>query len=313
MHKPITWKLSGGSIRLLPERGRILGYSLGDTEALWSPKSVDTDWNLGGERLWLGPESDWFWKRTDKVDFDHYQIPGPLDPDGWTTEESGPHHCDVGIELSLRCPHADKRIDLRIRRQFAPLPDASFADGATGLGLRIRTQMEILGGTRGQPVDLWSLLQVPFGGQMWIPARGAAPYRDYFDPCPADDIRREKGTYRLRIGGGSLFKIGLRPRDVHGRVAYVRPVGDDWLVLERSFPLHPCLRYCDCPLSDLNTQGDALQFFNDGGSFGEFGEMEHRSPALVCGQGPQSLDETTFTRIVRYDKDAFEAWKVDFI
>ena len=28
-----------------------------------------------------------------------------------------------------------------------------------------------------------------------------------------------------------------------------------------------------------DTQGDALQFFNDGESFGCFGEMEHRSPS----------------------------------
>jgi hypothetical protein len=283
--------------------------TVGQHEALWSPAEVAASWNLGGERLWLGPEADWFWKKTDAVDFGNYQVPPGFDPDEWKVTEKADGRCASERTLTLRCPHSGHFLDLLIRRRFDLLPGSSLQKSAGGIALQTTTALEVLQGTPGQRVDLWSILQLPFGGNLVLPVLGTPSPRDYFDPCPSSEMKQISGGFSLRIGGSSVFKIGLGPEQVVGRMAYVRPVKEGTLVLERSFPVHRALHYCDAPLDALETQGDAVQFFNDGGSYGCFGEMEHHSPSLVCGAGPQSLVESTITTARLLDAAGFSSWQ----
>lgn len=293
----ITWTTPHGKIHLLPERGRVLGLEVNGHPALWSPKESSAAWNLGGERLWLGPESEWFWKKTDKVDFANYQVPPPLDPDNWTVTGTSHGWCDAEVSLTLtNAGGRNRSLSLALRRQFSLLGEQNMVAGQSSIGIQTVTTMEILGGTPGVAVDLWSILQVPLGGEMQVPLLEAPTVRDYFSPCPPDEISTKDGLLCLKIRGTNIFKIGLPPAEVAGRTSYVRPVEGGQLVITRSFPVHPGLHYCDAPLSDPDSQGDAAQFFCDDGSFGGFGELEHRSPAIVCGQGPQSISETTITR-----------------
>jgi hypothetical protein len=292
----ITWTTPHGKIHILPERGRVLGLEINGHPALWSPKESSAAWNLGGERLWLGPESEWFWKKTDKVDFANYQVPPPLDPDNWTVTATGDGWCHAELSLTLtNAAGEDRSIDLILRRQFSLLADRSKEAGNPSIGIQTTTTVEILGGTPGVAVDLWSILQVPLGGEMQVSLLAAPTVRDYFSPCPPEEISTKNGLLFLKIRGTNIFKIGLPPSQVAGRIRYARPVKGGQVVIARSFPVHPGLHYCDAPLNDLKSQGDAAQFFCDDGSFGGFGEMEHRSPAIVCGEGPQSFSETSIT------------------
>jgi hypothetical protein len=116
----------------------------------------------------------------------------------------------------------------------------------------------------------------------------------------------------IAMRGTAAFKLGIAPSRAAGRLAYVRAVDGGHLVLARSIPVHPGLRYCDAPLHALGTQGDAFQFYCDDGSFGPFGELEHRTPAIFCGTGPQRFAETAVTRLMLLDNAAYAGWLFEF-
>ncbi|MBU3666542.1 MAG: hypothetical protein FGM15_11800 [Chthoniobacterales bacterium] len=311
--QPVVWSTPSGRVSLLPSRGRILQIEAEGQPCFWNPPQVTASWNLGGERLWVGPEYSWFWKQTERLDFEQYQVPPGLDPDRWSVTALSANACEASLQLDLRCHHADRHLRLHILRRFELLDDEALALRGAAAGLAVTTSMQIHGGTPGQAADLWSLIQVPAGGKMLMPLAGPAKARDYFDPCPPGEIDEAGGFFSLNIGGSAVFKIGVGPDRIAGRIAYVRAVGGRWLVLERSFPVHAALPYCDAPLDAQGTQGDAAQFFNDGGKFGVFGEMEHRSPAIHCGRGPQSLGETTITTAALLDPGELDAWKEQFL
>jgi len=192
MNSPIQWKTESGSVSISPEHGRVLGIEISGHQALWRPAAFDGGWNIGGERLWIGPEVDWFWQRVGKPDFSLYQVPADLNPDRWTVSRRDADSCRSEIEVSLQCAHRDARVRLGISRTFELIPPSGI-ESRSGLAFRISTSLEILDGTAGQPVDLWSILQVPFGGSMVIPTVGSHVARDHFAPCPASEFTSSPG------------------------------------------------------------------------------------------------------------------------
>ncbi|MCX6970726.1 MAG: hypothetical protein NTV93_11350 [Verrucomicrobia bacterium] len=313
MNTPTTWKTESGSVSISPERGRVLGIEVAGHQALWSPPEVTAAWNLGGERLWIGPEADWHWQRLGTPDFAHYKVPPALDPDIWSVEQSRDGFFSGSVDIAVRSPHRDAHLTVRLTRSVELLPVEDLAAPGSGIALRTCTGMEILDGTPGQPVDFWSLLQIRSGGSLLIPSVGRAVPRDYFSPTPPSELSVHPTHTEIHIRGLAIFKTGISAAHSAGRVAYARPVQGGQLVLARSFPVYPELFYCDSPLDALDTQGDALQFFCDDGSFGGFGELEHRSPALRCGIGPQSFAEVATTRLMLLSDSEFSDWKNQWI
>ena len=61
--KTLVWKTSAGTITLLPQRGRVLQVTVAGQDAFWVNPNWTGDWNVGGDRLWVGPEISWFWKK----------------------------------------------------------------------------------------------------------------------------------------------------------------------------------------------------------------------------------------------------------
>ncbi len=295
----ITWQSSAGRLTLLPERGRMLQAEVGGHSAFWvNPNPGDT-WNVGGDRLWCAPESDWNWKTLGPFDFTQYEVPAAMDPGEWKITEESEDRCTMEMLARLRHQHRATDVTVRVTRSF----ERFAATTPQTLAFRTENLLEIVGGTPGQWVGIWGLIQLPAGGWLQVATHGHAAFRDYFSPTPAHHWQQQENAVVFHLTGDCQFKAGFLPENVTGRLTYDRAVSCGRLRIERQAAILPWRHYADRPLGATNPQGattpqgDAIQLYNDGGEFGGFGEMEYHTPALQVGNGPQVLTDSILTTI----------------
>lgn len=305
----IQWNQGQNVMTVLPERGRIWQVSINHQEAFWINPSWAGDWNPGGDRLWVSPEIDWFWGTRKQPDFSQYTVPAPVDPGRWRVDRQARGFCRIHQVATIRHRHRSTTLRCELARSFTLVhpPDDCELDQA--LAYQTDNELRILDGQKGQPIGLWSLLQVPNGGEVVIPCRQRPASRLHFGSVPAALKERGKRELRFRITGDQQYKIGVRNESVTGHIAYARPVGNNYLVIYRRFFPQPWRCYCDRPMDAQQTPGDAVQVYNDGGAFGGFGEMEYHTPSLTVGQGPDRLLDTSLTIVGLLPRQRWRSWQ----
>jgi hypothetical protein len=262
------WSWPGGHLELLPDRGRIAQVVLGGEPAFWAPDQPD-GWNVGGDRLWLGPERDWFWASDSRENLDDHVVPQGIDPGRWTAELAD-RHAVLSAEVGLTHRRTDDVTKVRLRRVIDLL--VAEPDRVT---YQVTTVVDVVS---GRPVSAWSILQVPDGGVLDIALSGPLTYRNYLDPLDPAQISDHGDRAELRLTGERMVKIGLPPDVCAGRLRYSRPVATGVLQVERELDVRPDRHYCDLPVN-ADGQGDAIQVFDDDGHYGGYAELEHHSPA----------------------------------
>jgi len=309
MSDKIIWQSAGGEIELLPANGRVLQARVGEHRAFWTNDQWSGDWNAGGDRLWLGPEVSWFWKSVEKFDVTQHEVPAAIDPGAWHVISSDDDHCNLEQEVLLRHRRREAWARVHIERRFAPVDLAEAPLWKSQVAYETANTLRILDGTPGERIDLWSISQVPAGGSVFVGARQNAVPRDYFTPITDESWSREGVLLRFEISGETVYKIGLAPGEVSGRMAYARLVEDEYFVILREFCPQAWRLYADVPMNDLGGSGDAIQLYNDDGTFGGFGEMEFHSPALEVGRGPQVLQDVSLCVVGTVAQNDWSAWQ----
>jgi hypothetical protein len=253
-------------------------------EAFWSARDAP-DWNVGGDRLWFGPERDWFWAGTGGGLADHL-VPREIDPGSW--KQTGPWEVRATVPLRDRTTGAITEIDVTRRVQLLD-------DAPDRIAYLTTNTVRIVSGPPGQAVSAWNVLQVPLGGVLTVDLAAPLSYRDYLDPVDPERLTVRGGQAVLHATGERMFKIGLPASVFGGWLGYAR--GD--VVIERTVPVHPDRHYCDGPRdADPAAPGDVLQIFEDDGHYGGYTELEHHSPAAVAGQHESVVDE--YHTVVRF-------------
>lgn len=256
-----TWSWPGGQLELA--QGRVLQVVLGGEPAFWTAKDA-TDWNVGGDRLWLGPEDDWFWSTDDHTDLAGHIVPAAIDPGHWTMTADD-HHADLTMHTHLTHRRTGSVTSVRVHRAIDLL--AATPDAVT---YRTRTTLDVLAGPPGQRVDAWSVLQVPDGGVAELALAGPLTYRDHLTPVDPARVVDHGDRATIALTGQHMFKIGFGPRTVTGRISYARGP----LVIDRVIDVDPSRPYDD----------DAIQIFYDDGHYGGYAELEHHSPAAITSR-----------------------------
>ncbi len=307
----------GASIVFLPHGGRVIGLFApeSDENFLWTHPALDAvhsaraffasdDWhNSGGDRTWLAPEADFFLPKF--PDTSVYHQPRQLDPGAYTCGRVGPA---IRLEnrLTLRSFRTGQDVELRITRCVEPAanPLQAFVvrasarilaglDSLSFAGYTLRSSLEILGGNAPNGVGLWSLLQLPHGGEMLIPTWTRAEPKVYFGQIPPDALRVEDRLVRYAMCAEGEQKIGVRALASTGRAGYLRREGRAATLVVRNFAVNPSGAYVDVPWDDPADLGYAVQACNVASRLGRFSELEYHAPAIGGQTGLARCDDAS--------------------
>jgi len=246
-------------------------------------------WNLGAERLWIGPEIDFM--VADRRDFaGSYALPATMDPGAWRVDTPGP---DAALpqtfrhEMSMVAHQQRATVGIAVTQTIAPAVDPLRAGSVPADSLRHLgwTREVTLTRTPDDPgraaCQSWVLIQADVGATVVVPGAARARVTDYFEPVDKDHLRRDGDDLTLRLSGSTRYKVGVRSGEHRGAVVYWRDLpGGAAVLLLRSFADTPSTRYLEQPPDQLGHEGDSVYVYNDDGRYGAFGEVEVLGRAL---------------------------------
>ena len=298
--------VGGGTTALLVQRGgRVLGLyqEEGEENLLWTNPVLEkgeeaqaflqgTQWNVGGDRLWLGPEIRY--SVTDRTRFwETLHTPEAIDPGTYRMEE-GPGAIRFCQEMTIPVLDGGSGAAcVQVSRRFAachnPLRDMGQAEmlmeGVTFAGY----QQEVCLRGQGTCVEGWSLLQVKAGGRIYIPMYAPSRGVDYYEPARPFEQLLERGVC-LEATGENRYKVGYKAAVVTGRIAYSCMWNGRPCLLIRNFPNDPAGIYEEEPPLLPGEKGFSVHVYNDNGNPPSFAEVECSLPAILGGQREESRD-----------------------
>ncbi len=275
--------------------GRVLGPFLGENgeSLLWmnaafaDPEAFriflsSGDWNLGGERVYIGPELQYavpdrqqFWKS--------YTLSPDVDPGHYDLVWDKPNdQCRLYQEMLLDAyPNLGKkalcltRLMGRARDPLRNLDDyKALLDGIIYCGYYHQLTLAEKSSDRLMS-QTWDLTQINPGGVLIMPVLPDVTITDYYDPV--DETWQTVGAHHvcLRISGDHKFKLGYKAPHVLGRAGYLNRLDEDRLCfIFRQFYSNPFTLYLDEPFDKPGCKGDSLQIYQDDGALGGFAEIE---------------------------------------
>ena len=253
-----------------PRSGRILQVSVRGRDAFWVAAPDQAGWNLGGDRLWLGPERDWFWAGTARDDLSRHRVPAEIDPGNWDVVHQRPDGIDLVLSATLVDRNTGELTSVLVERHVTVLADTRYV-----AEYETETVLQVQG---GRPVDLWSIVQVPLGGRLEIGVTGEFSFRDHLtSPVDPSRFTHSPDMATIDLTGKIMSKFGITSSVATGLLRYTVP----GLVIERHIEVQPGGDYLDGP---YHLTGDVIQVFEDDGHYGGYAELEHHSIAAHPGQ-----------------------------
>ena len=133
------------TITFAPSSGRILQASVRGRDAFWVAAAEPLGWNLGGDRLWLGPERNWFWRGTGRDDLANHTVPAEIDPGNWDAVHQSTDGFDLVLTATLRDRDTGAPTSVVVERHVTVHADTRYvAEYETETVLHVQS---------GQPVD----------------------------------------------------------------------------------------------------------------------------------------------------------------
>lgn len=303
---------NGVTILISQLGGRTYGPFLGpESESLfWLPSvftdkrdfasHVETEWNLGGERFWIGPEIQYMVK--DRKDyFGTISVPRAIDPGNWHLEDVGAGRWRLYQDLTLEAYNLasgfkDLHVEIICTSAANPLRhlgwQAELMAGVTYAGYE--QTVSLSESTRDEILSaVWNLVMLNPGGALYIPCTPAAKATCYKGDLDERVLESRPHHARLKITGDQMYKAGFKAAHTFGRMGYLNPGnGSQAYLLVRSFSTHPSSEYPEEPPHMPGVRGDVIHVYNDDGGFGDMGEMECNCQTIGGDTGRSEITDT---------------------
>ncbi|MCD9023797.1 DUF6786 family protein [Cohnella silvisoli] len=304
----------GGQLIILEKGARVLELKTAEeasSSAFWrDPNALhnENNWNSGGDRTWISPELEYFID-----DSGSYHIPAQLDPGNWKLTQTTQSLAIANMSCELQHASSSQTIQVNLEKRFTLLPNpfprnssalTPDSSSVSYIGYEVRTDMNLTPvSSNSKPMDrtaspsgfcnLWSIMQVPPGGQIIAPTYGSIRPLTMFSQTENIDMELLPNGLRLHCEGQSSFKLSIDALSSTGRFGYSRVLADKKSSLVvRQFSVNPSGVYPDYPSNRKNYLGSCMQFYFDGGQLGHFAELEYHSPALSIDR-PGHMTDTS--------------------
>jgi len=279
-----------GSVVISGYGARILGVFIGKRQnPFWiseNPRETvaKKDWKIGGNRLWISPERNFFYKNPSG--FEDWFCPTQLDPGGWKITYSNTRSVVLEEEAELEDFMNKTRVGISLCRQISLLE--TDVKGLECIGIKVRDALIARNGVK-DGLNLWSITQVRPGmaGTVIVPTRPKAKPVHYFGTIPKNRLKVSRDHVSFKIDGMAVYKLGVMPEDMPSpgcsSILYYVEYGknDVFLISMKTFMAPENQDEC-LDVAKANPQGPkgCVQSYNSGPDLC-FGEMElHFKPAV---------------------------------
>lgn len=313
----------GTTLLVLRHGGRVLGLYAPESNVnfLWTNPSFVSDeltysfsqnqnWhNSGGDRTWVGPEVAFFFPQFPRTD--KYLVPPELDPGNWQlTLESEkilltnnfslmhyPSKRSIAMEISKSISPAPN--PLRHEKMWFKLKDVQYAGYSQHVSMIAAKTFD----SDVPGIGIWNLLQLPHGGELFIPTYSMSQPSIFFGTINLSDLIVSRNLIRYRMCASGGQKIGIRAVATTGRVGYISRRGDKFELVMRSFFVNPSGEYVDVPWNDFDDVGYSVQACNVNNRHGRFSELEYHAPSGISDNGSMLSKDKSVTWAFRGSQD----------
>jgi len=186
---------------------------------LWVNPSIrdldfKTEWNIGGDRYWISPERNFFYKNPEV--WEDWFCPEGLDPANYKIISASETNCILKTEVSLNDQLNKEAYKGTIKRSIS-LIEEPINTGVPYCGIQYVEDC-ILNAPDLQ-INGWSLTQIISGGAenpgtVLIPTKANPKPLSYFRPIPGDRLNVKENYLAFKIDVEDIYKLAIRPEDI---------------------------------------------------------------------------------------------------
>jgi len=276
--------------------GRIIGvFPKGQQNLLWINPNLrkileERDWNIGGARVWISPEKNFFYRKPEV--FDEWLCQRELDPGNYSVKDVSDGYIRLENTFSIYDFLNNSKLNGVLSREII------MEEKDDVLKLHVYENM-LTENYSGTLVNLWALVQVYPGsrgsGTVVIPVKENTEPLPYFGKIPPEYLKKKKDSISFRIDGLKVLKIAVRPEDLPkegiAKIGYITTLENGsyiFLMLSTRYSPRNQKECLDIPKYSKAGGKGCVQSYNSGPEGGQlrFGEIELQFiPAGIVGNG----------------------------
>lgn len=226
------------SATVMENGGRLLGLFPKNTNynLLWvNPNIIDAissrSRSLGGERYWISPERNFFYKKPET--WEEWYCQDGLDPANYEILDNDEKSCTISTPIKIINHMTNEFLQGEITRQFRLINEPVKTDAQYYCSVEIIDDCVIY--KSNVKANGWSLSCVISGGPenpgtVLIPTKQEAKPLSYFRNIPNDRIKVSPDHISFKIDVDDIYKLAIRPEDLDynqsAKIAYFLRIPD---------------------------------------------------------------------------------------